>query len=280
MSVRTGTGVAVTPQMLRFSFAVINSRNTVENLGLRPLSARSVVLSVLLGTHPPELPVSALVALGGEFGIAAGTVRTAVSRMVAAGELAATERGYALTGRLLTRQREQDVGRALAPTDWDGQWWVVTTLDTRRTATDRREFRTAMEGAKLGELRPDTWMRPTNLPVGSDRTDVILTHGGLDPARSAELVGTRWDLPALDRRARDLLDGLEEVAARLESDASAAGIAPGFTVLAACLRLLRVEPQLPEELAGSGSAAVLRARYPEVEDALQRRLRTLFRRAQ
>lgn len=266
--------------MLRFSFAVINSRNTSEKLGLRPLSARSVVLSVLLGTHPPELPVSALVALAGEFGIAAGTTRTAVSRMVAAGELLATERGYALTGRLLARQREQDVGRTLAPSDWDGHWWVVTTLDARRTATDRREFRTAMEGAKLGELRPDTWMRPTNLPVSSDRPDVILTRGGLDPARSAELVETLWDLPALDRQADDLLDGLEEVAARLDSDASGVGIAPGFTVLAACLRLLRVEPQLPEELAGSRSATVLRARYPEVEDALQRRLRTLFRRAQ
>jgi phenylacetic acid degradation operon negative regulatory protein len=266
--------------MLRFLIAVSNSRNIVEDLGLRSLSARSVVLSVLLGTHPPELPVSALVALGGEFGIAAGTVRTAVSRMVAAGELAASDHGYALTGRLLARQREQDIGRTLTPTDWDGHWWVVTTLDARRTAPDRREFRTAMQGAKLGELRPDTWMRPTNLAVSSERADIIVTRGDLDRTRSAELVETLWDLPALDRQAHDLLDGLDGIAAHLESDASGAGIAPGFTVLAACLRLLRVEPQLPEELAGSGAARALRARYPEVEDALQGRLRTLFRRAQ
>jgi phenylacetic acid degradation operon negative regulatory protein len=265
--------------MLQFSFAVLNSRNAVDVLALRPLSARSVVLSVLLGTHPPRLPVSALVALGGEFGIAPGTIRTAVSRMVTAGDLVASDGGYALTGRLLARQREQDVGRTVASHQWDGQWWVVTTLDTRRAAADRREFRTAMEGAKLGELRPDTWLRPTNLPVTSDRSDVLVTRGELDHSRSGELVGRLWDLPALERRARDLLDGLDAVAGQLDADTSGAGIAPGFTVLAGCLRFLRVEPQLPEELVPPGSANALRTRYPEVEDALQRRLRQLFRNA-
>lgn len=263
--------------MLQSTFVVINSRNVLEDLRLRPLSARSVVLSVLLGSHPPELPASALVALGGEFGIAPGTVRTALSRMTAAGELEATAGRYALTGRLLARQREQDLGRTVVSAPWDGRWWVVTTLPARRRAADRREFRSAMEGSKLGELRPDTWMRPTNLPVSSDRPDVIVTCGGLDTARSAELVETLWDLPALEARAHDLANGLVEIEGQLESGSSGSGIAAGFTVLAACLRFLRVEPQLPPELGGSGSAAALRTRYGEVEGALQARLGELFR---
>jgi phenylacetic acid degradation operon negative regulatory protein len=199
--------------------------------------------------------------------------------MVAAGELVATDSGYALAGRLLARQRDQDVGRTVVADEWDGQWWVVTTLAPRRTAADRREFRTVMEGAKLGELRPDTWMRPSNLAVSSGRPDVIVTRGDLDADRSIDLVGTLWDLPALERQAHHLLEGVEEIAAELDSGTGGSGIAPGFTFLAACLRFLRVEPQLPDALAGPGSAAVLRARYPQVEGALRGRMRALFRAA-
>ena len=44
----------------------------------RPLTARSVVASTLLGVRPSELPARSLVASAGLFGIAEGTVRTAV----------------------------------------------------------------------------------------------------------------------------------------------------------------------------------------------------------
>ena len=257
----------------------MDSDDAAPTLGIRPLSARSVVLSVLLGTHPPRLPISALIALGEAFGLAPGTVRTAVSRMVSAGELVPTDSGYALTGRLLERQREQDVGRTPAEWEWNGEWRVVTNLTPSRTSAERREFRTAMEGAKLGELRPDTWMRPTNLPLGCQRAGIIVTRGALDPTGSRELAQILWDLPALERRARDLLDALDDIAAQLTADPGGEGIAPGFTVLAACLRFLRVEPQLPQEVAGTGSAERLRAQYPVVEGALQQRLGELFRAA-
>ncbi len=55
--------------------------------GERPLTARSIVASALLGTHPPVLRGQLLVRLGELFGVAEGTTRVALSRMVAAGEL-------------------------------------------------------------------------------------------------------------------------------------------------------------------------------------------------
>jgi hypothetical protein len=92
-------------------FQIVMSKNgdrRVENeLGLGPLDARSLALSVLLGSHPPVLPARALVALAELFGIAGGTMRTALSRMVAAGELEAADGRYRLAGRLLERQRAQ-----------------------------------------------------------------------------------------------------------------------------------------------------------------------------
>src|SRR3712207_6301289 len=85
------------------------ARDALAAAGLGPLSARSVVASVLLGTHPPRLATAALVELCARFGISPGTTRVALSRMVAAGELAAEEGHYRLVGEgLLSRQRTQD----------------------------------------------------------------------------------------------------------------------------------------------------------------------------
>src|SRR3954467_7316333 len=99
----------------------------LELLGSEPpLPTRSVVASTLLGTRPPRLPVGRLVRAGALFGIAEGTVRTALSRMAAAGEVEAAGGGYRLSGRLVERQQRQDASRAatrLVP--WSGRWWMA-----------------------------------------------------------------------------------------------------------------------------------------------------------
>ena len=97
-----------------------------------------------------------------------------------------------------------------------------------------------------------------------------------------ELAGRLWDCEALAARADLLRIALEDVsrqagASRLGERALDSDIAPGFMVLAACLRFLRTEPQLPAELVVSSPANELRARYMIVEAQLQERLRVLFR---
>ena len=66
----------------------------------RPLTARSVVLSLLLGRHPPRAPVALLVRWCAMFGISTTATRVALSRMVERGELTATDATYELAGRL------------------------------------------------------------------------------------------------------------------------------------------------------------------------------------
>jgi phenylacetic acid degradation operon negative regulatory protein len=253
----------------------------VAALDLPPLSARSVVLSALLGTHPPVMPVAALVALTGRFGISPGTTRTALSRMVGSGDLTSADGRYRLAGRLLERQREQDVGRRRADTDWDGSWWVVSTLGTRRSAPERRRFRTAMEGAKLGELRPDTWMRPANLPIAVDVPDVVVSRGVVPHDTGTRLVGELWDLATTEAQATELVSALDLVDDALGDTATAVddAIAPAFTVLAACLRFLRVEPQLPDALAATPAGDRLRHRYAITETAVRAALRDVYRTA-
>src|SRR3712207_4525563 len=129
----------------------------------RPWTARSVALSTLLGSDPPRLPVGALVALGELIGIAPGAMRTALSRMVAAGGLEASDGRYRLVGRLLRRRAAQETGRRPPGTGWDGSWHWVVVQGEGRTVARRREFRVAMVDHRFGELRPEVWLRPSNL---------------------------------------------------------------------------------------------------------------------
>ncbi|WP_435847777.1 PaaX domain-containing protein, C- domain protein, partial [Streptomyces fumanus] len=131
--------------------------------GSRPLSARSVVLSLLLGAHPPELPGRDLVRLVAQFGIGASTARAALSRMAAAGDLRRTETGYRLSDRLLERQRRQDEAVRPHTRAWDGDWEMVVITATGRGPAARADLRARLTALRLAELREGVWLRPANL---------------------------------------------------------------------------------------------------------------------
>ena len=256
---------------------MINER-TSRRVGLDPLSPRSIVLSVLLGTHPPSMPVGRLLDFTSLFGITAGTTRTALSRMVTHGELANDEGVYRLSGRLLERQSQQDTGREERPTTWDGTWWFVAVLADRRSVADRRAFRSRAAGARLGELRPDTWLRPANIDVPADLADALMTRGPLVSGDDAALVRRLWDLDAIDATARSLVSTLRSTSARLGDDPGDSALADAFVELAACQRFLRTEPQLPESLDPSRSSVELRTAYADVVMSFQQRLAAFFER--
>ena len=138
--------------------ATINSCNTATlpavaagDQGIRPFNARSLVLSVLLGLEPPVLPVRSLVAVGELFGIAPGTMRTALSRMVAAGELSIDDDGYRLVraGCSSARRPRTSAGvrRRAAGT---GRGGSPSSRAPRRSIAERRAFRTHMANAAHG----------------------------------------------------------------------------------------------------------------------------------
>ncbi|MGH9307662.1 MAG: PaaX domain-containing protein, C- domain protein, partial [Acidimicrobiales bacterium] len=186
-----------------------NTTRILDALGLRPLSARSVVASVLLGTHPPRLSAAALVELCGRFGIAGGTTRVALSRMVAAGELAAEDGHYRLIGEvLLSRQRTQDDALDPLPRPWTGGWRMAVVVSPGRAAAERVELRRAFADARFARWREGVWLRPDNLgrPEGPLLTEApvrwLTTEPDGDPG---DLAGELWDLPAWVARGGALL---------------------------------------------------------------------------
>jgi phenylacetic acid degradation operon negative regulatory protein len=212
---------------------------------------------VLLGLDPPALPTRSLVELARRFGIADGTMRTALSRMVAAGELVAEDDGYRLIGRLLERKQSQDIGRRRISDRWDGAWWLAVVTVERRTVAERRAFRTHMANLRMGELRPETWLRPANLggPDGGDGLAVV--RGPLRGEDPGELAARLWPLSELAATARRLV-GLLDDAAPGES------LPAAITLSAAIVRFLRSEPLLPPALIPQPwPPDELRARYRE-----------------
>ncbi|RNL62939.1 PaaX domain-containing protein, C- domain protein [Nocardioides marmoriginsengisoli] len=213
---------------------------------MRPLSARSVVLSLLLGAHPPELPVSALVDAAELFEISESTLRVALTRMVANGDLERTEGSYRLSERLLERQRRQDV--ALDPAGaWDGTWEMVVVTSAGRSAADRAGLRTQLTDLRLAELREGVWLRPANLarslPEWPD--GLVSTFSSTPAADPRALAGQLWDLDGWNLTGRHLLDDI----------AAARSAAQRLAVAAAVVRHLREDPAPPAELLPAGWVA-------------------------
>lgn len=234
-------------------------RNATDG-GPRTLTARSVLASTLLGVSPPELPTRALVGTAELLGIAAGTARVAISRMVTAGELEATDDGYRLIApELLARQARQDLSRRGADATWDRTWRTAIVVRDDRTAAERTALRNALTSLRFGELREGVWIRPANLPDGVlpeaeaiASAQCAFVTGRLDvDADQRDLAQALWNLDGWTDRATTVLADLERLGVRLEASDHDA-LAEGFVISADALRHLQADPLLPAELLPRG----------------------------
>lgn len=249
----------------------------------RSLTARSVLASTLLGTHPPRMPVSDLVRAGTLFGLEEGSVRTALSRMVATGEATRTVDGrYELAGALAERQGRQEMSRGAVTVEWSGRWRQGVVDAGGRSAADRGALRRSMQRLRLGELREAVWLRPDNLDANRLPADREVVAGftrwfDVHPDDDAELASLLWDLTGWTDRAMQLRRAMAELVRRLAAgDADA--LAPGFVLSAAVLRHFHADPLLPRELLDRrwpGDA--LRAEYEQYDIAYKALLRHWLR---
>jgi len=203
------------------------------------MTARSVVLSVLLGAHPAWATASELIRLTADFDIKEPTVRVALTRMVSAGDLVRSEDGYRLSDRLLVRQRRQDDAINPRIRTWDGTWKTLVITSIGTDARTRAALRTTLQHNRFGELREGVWLRPDNLdsPLPDDvlnRGRELRSHDD-DPAG---LAGLLWDLTAWAEVGHALLDEM----------GLAADVPGRFVTAAAMVRHLLTDPVLPAEL--------------------------------
>jgi phenylacetic acid degradation operon negative regulatory protein len=223
-----------------------------RDIGGRPLTARSVIASTLLGVDPPRLPTLALVRSGELFGLSEGATRTALSRMAAAGDVEADGTGYRLAGSLLDRHARQQSAREAVRRPWDGTWELAVVPDGRRPAAERARLREATRRLRLAEVREGCWARPDNLDPGrapAERAVVAvqcLTVRGARPDDPAAFVAG-FDPGGWADTARHLLDAMAAAQPALD-ERDPLALADTFHVDAAVVRHLVADPALPAEL--------------------------------
>ena len=202
MSVSTIAIAAMLPSVI----AVSKARDTriTDGLGLEPLDARSLALSVAARLAPAG---AARPGARRTRRVVRHRRRDDAHRPVADGRgrrARGRRRRYGLAGRLLDRQQAQDIGRRQPGQRWDGGWHTVIAAADQRRLADRRRFRTVMANHRFGELRPDIWMRPANLPAPSPGSDLIVTTG---PTGRASTGSSLRDRLLGRRRARSPRSG-------------------------------------------------------------------------
>ncbi|MEX0768610.1 MAG: PaaX family transcriptional regulator C-terminal domain-containing protein [Microthrixaceae bacterium] len=223
-----------------------------------PLTTRSVIASMLLGSSPPRLPVPVLVRVGEMFGCSEGSVRTALSRMAASGELSKDAEGwYELQGDLAQRQFRQGQSRAAITSVWSGQWRLAVVDSGARSAADRAALRVALLQLRFSEQREGVWLRPDNLDARSQPKSwqvadaqctwfLAIPDLPIEQSDQDFLTGL-WDLKGWSTRATMLRRKMHALMASLEQRNTAA-LAPGFVLSAAVLRQFVADPLLPQEL--------------------------------
>jgi phenylacetic acid degradation operon negative regulatory protein len=227
------------------------------------MTARSVVLSVLLGAHPAWATASELIRLTADFGIKETTLRVALTRMVSAGDLLRSADGYRLSDRLLVRQRRQDEAMRPRVRAWGGDWIMLIVTSVGTDARTRATLRTTMHHKRFGELREGVWTRPDNVDLELDPE--VATRVRVLRARDdapAQLAGQLWNLPEWAETGHRLLDEM----------AQASDVPGRFVVAAAMVRHLLTDPMLPAELLPADwPGARLRAAYHDFATELAER---------
>ncbi|SOJ52615.1 hypothetical protein MSIMFB_00128 [Mycobacterium simulans] len=250
----------------------------------RPLSARSVLASALLGADEARLAVAELVAVASLFGISDGAARTCLWRMVSNGELIGDGGSYTLAGHLLERRQRVDAASRIdGAAKWDGTWELAIVSLDRRSAGDRLGLRKAATALHLAELREGVWIRPDNLdpqrlPASRAVLDRQCTHfHGAATDITPDKMRALFSLDGWTDDARALIDAMN-VALNTSERGSTESFTYEFALSIAVVRHLQLDPLLPAELVEDNwPGHTLRSTYRRFDDAFKRRLNSAFR---
>ncbi len=223
-------------------------------------------MDLLSTVRRASVPVRALVGAAQLFGIAENSLRVALARLLAAGLVERDERGqYALgaaaqaVNRQVTAWRKIE-GRMRA---WRGGWvGVQTGAQSRsdRPALRRRARALSLLGFRA--LAPGLELRPDNLTGGISAVRSQLYALGLEPtamvsgiseleAQTESRARGLWQVETLRAAYEAMRSELEQSAERLPRLEREAAMVESFLRGGRALRLLVLDPLLPEPIASA-----------------------------
>lgn len=236
-----------------------------------PVTAASFIVTVYGDVVVPRgevLWMGSLIGICAGLGIRENLVRTATSRLVAAGRLEGAREGRRSFYRLAPAARREfaEAARLLYAPRLRPAGWMVLWAEGVSDEVQRRFHMAPMAGP---------WIAPDwgDLPQGAE---LVLRSEGNDPARQPGLARF-WDLSALSARYEAMVTRFQSLAAHL---ASGAHLAPEAALTARLLlvhiyrgALLR-DPLLPDEAlpgnwAGRAAQALFRQLYRDLTPAAE-----------
>jgi phenylacetic acid degradation operon negative regulatory protein len=224
-------------------------------------TAKSLTLDLLSSLRGDSMPISALVAAAALFGVPGGSLRVAVTRLLAQGQLERAGRGrYRLGPNALAvdrhaqgwRSRENRLRR------WGGRWIAVHGAGSVPDPASER----ALAWLGFEAFRPGLHLRPDNWKGGVDaiRTELhelglalaapVFRLDQLSDAEAAE-AGGLWDLQALVEGYRFARSELARSARNLARASEADAMVESFLLGGEVIRQLARDPLLPDALVAS-----------------------------
>ncbi len=233
------------------------------------------------------LPTAALLVLLGEFGIAGGAARAAISRLARRGVLESRREGrysfYRLTDVAAV---ELSVGGAsiaefgAGPDSWDGWWTFVTFSIPKQETTLRSALRVRLRWWGYAPLYDGVWVSPQAL-TGPDRAELAaVAVGGITVARAQhvqlDVAADRspveaWDLAAIAGQYDDFIRRWTRLLPRVAAGAvtGAEAVRARTEVMDTYRRFPSIDPLLPVKLMPPGwPRATAREVFAAVYDGL------------
>ena len=233
-------------------------------------TARSLTLDLLSTLRGGSMPIAALVAAAELFGVASGSLRVAVTRLLGAGQIERDGRGrYRLGPAAQAVDRHAGSWRRADARlrRWDGRWIGVQTSALGADLVSDR----ALAWLGFERLRPGLAIRPDNWKGGAEPVREELIALGLaadcvvfrlDSFHVTDEAAARalWDTASLERGYRRALADLARSRQSLPERSEGEAMVESFLLGGRIIRELARDPLLPEALVpGGGRRAVIAA---------------------
>ena len=221
------------------------------------LAPKSLILDLLSTLAGGTMPVGALVQAAELFEIAENSLRVALARLLATGQVERDERGrYRLGERAAPIDRHVNAWRRLNErlVVWRGGW-----IGASAGGGDPARRARALRLLGFRELAPGLAVRPLNLrgsvtavrddlrELGLGSEALIFELSELDPAAQAR-ASRLWDVDELRRGYRACRAELEESRKRLVSAGEREGMVESYRIGGRVIRQLSFDPLLPEQI--------------------------------
>ena len=243
-----------------------------EDEGVGPAGQPGRLILTVYGLYARQrddwLPIAGVVRLMADFGVNVQAVRSAIHRLKRRGLLVAERRGdaagYALSDGALRLLADGDVRIFDQRRAAIGDGWVLVIFSVPHAERAKRYLlRSTLTRLGFGTVAPGTWVAPRHLEVAAvavvDRLGLAgFTQMFAGPHVAggdlAGLVGSWWDLDAMQALYAEFLDRFGPVGKRWEEEPGpdARAFVDHVEMLTAWRRLPYADPGLPLELLPSG----------------------------